>query len=107
MKNPHKLKPLKPSMRENKRYLLVEGKNRDRNIEQAFLEFSGILGLKKASPGFIELDVGKNKAVVAVNREAIDLVRASLAIWPEKITVKRVSGSLKGLGVVKKSLGKI
>jgi hypothetical protein len=32
-----------------------------------------------------------------VNSEAVDSVRASLAVFPKKIEVKRVSGTLKGL----------
>ena len=90
-----KLKSLKPSARENKRYLLVKGKNLKENIEKAILDFSGILGMSKTGLAFIESD--ENHAVIAVNREAINNVRASLCVFHEKMTVERVSGTIKGL----------
>ncbi len=97
MKTQGALKSLKPSMKERKRYLLLEGQNLQKNIENAIFEFSGVMGMKKASPSFIQLKTGKNTAILAINREALNLVRASLVVWPEKITVRRVSGTLKGL----------
>jgi len=89
------MKSLKPSMREKKRYLFVKGKNLRKNIEKAVLEFVGVLGLSKTGLDFIKSD--KNSAVICVNRKAVDMVRASLVIFPEKISVERVSGTLKGL----------
>lgn len=91
-----KLKSLKPSARENKRYLLVRGKNLNENIEKAILDFSGISGISKTGLGFIK--TGKDSSIISVNREAINLVRASLCVFKEKIVVERVSGTLKGLG---------
>ena len=94
------MKPLKPSMRENKRYLVVKGrgKNIRQNIEQAILDFIGKLGMSKAGLSFIKSDIKSNSAIIAVNREAVDSVRASLVVFPEKMEVLRVSGTLKGLG---------
>ena len=92
------MKSLKPSMRENKRYLLVVGEgngNLKENIEKAILDFNGIRGLSKCGLGFIKSE--GNKAIISINREAVDIVRASLAIGSEKISVKKVSGTLKGL----------
>ena len=80
-------------MRESKRYLLVKGKVED--AERAIKDFIGSLGMAKASPKFIKK--GKNEGILAVNREALNHVRASFAVWPEKIEVLRVSGTLKGL----------
>ncbi len=85
------MKSLKPSMRENKRYLLVKGENLKKNIEKAILEFSGILGLSKCGISFIK------ENIICINRESLDLVRASISIFPEKIEVLKVSGTLKGL----------
>ena len=48
------MKNLKPSMRENKRYLLVKGKNLKENIEKAILEFIGVLGMSRAGLGWIK-----------------------------------------------------
>lgn len=89
------MKPLKPSMREKKRYLLVRGKNLKTNVEKAILEFIGVFGMAKASLNWIK--TGKGNAIVSVNRKALNEVRASLAAFPEKITVEKVSGTLKGL----------
>ncbi len=89
------MKSLKPSMRENKRYLLVTGKNLRTNIEKAILDFIGVFGMSKAGLGWIK--TGKDSAVISINRGAVDLVRASLCVFPEKMAVKKVSGTLKGL----------
>ncbi|MBU0894898.1 MAG: hypothetical protein KKF48_00080 [Nanoarchaeota archaeon] len=90
------MKALKPSMKENKRYLLVRGKNLKINIEKAILEFIGVLGYSKACPKIIKS--GVDFAVLSVNREAINSVRASFAVCPDKVGVEKVSGTLKGLG---------
>ena len=90
------MKPLKPSAREKKRYLLIKGKNLKLNIEKAILDFVGILGMSKTGLSWIKSD--SNSAVICINRESVNSVRASLAVWPEKISVKKVSGTLKGLG---------
>ena len=86
------MKSLIPSHKENKRYLLVKGGNLKENVEKAILEFSGVNGLSKCGLSFIGSDI------ICINREAVDLVRASLAVFPEKIEVAKVSGTLKGLG---------
>ncbi|MCX6750172.1 MAG: hypothetical protein NTZ83_01830 [Candidatus Pacearchaeota archaeon] len=91
------MKPLIPSHKENKRYLLVKGNNLKENIEKAILEFSGVLGMSKCGLSFISSDSSKNSAVISINREAVDLVRASLAVFPEKMEVLKVSGTLKCL----------
>jgi len=89
------MKSLKPSMRENKRYLLVEGEDLRKNIEKAILDFIGVLGFSKVGLEFIKSD--RNSAVISVNREGVDSVRASLCVFPKKMEVKMVSGTLKGL----------
>tara|TARA_Y100000310_G_C20655326_1_gene801691 strand:- start:84 stop:368 length:285 start_codon:yes stop_codon:yes gene_type:complete len=90
------LKSLKPSMRENKRYLLVKGKNLKENVEKAILDFIGVLGMSKTGLSWIK--AGKESAIISVNRESMNNVRASFAVFPEKISVLKVSGTLKGLG---------
>jgi RNase P/RNase MRP subunit POP5 len=89
------MKSLKPSMRENKRYLLIRGKNLKKNVKKAILEGIGVLGLSRVGFSWIKSD--GDSAIVAVNREALNEVRASFVIFPEKISVERVSGSLKKL----------
>ena len=91
------MKSLIASHKENKRYLLVKGSDLKKNIEKAILEFSGIIGLRKCGLSFISADSTKNSAIICVNRESVNLIRASLAVFPEKIEVLRVSGTLKGL----------
>ena len=90
------MKSLKPSMRENKRYLLVKGHVQD--IEKAILDGIGVIGASKTGLGWIKKSKpGEDKAVIAVNRESLNEVRASFAIFPEKISIEMVSGSLKKL----------
>ena len=89
------MKALKPSMREKKRYLLIRGKNLKSNVEKAILEFIGVLGMSQAGLNYIK--TGKDWIIVSVNREAVDKVRASLAVYGEKMKVEKVSGTLKGL----------
>jgi len=90
------MKSLKPSMRENKRYLLIRGQNLTNNVEKAILDFIGILGMSKTGLKFIKSN--QNSAIIAVNREMLDSVRACLCVFPEKINVERVSGTLRGIG---------
>jgi len=90
-----KLKSLKPSMKENKRYLSIRGKNLNENIEKAIFDFIGILGMSKTGLHWIKK--GKDFAIISINREALDKVRASFCVFSEKISVENVSGTLKGL----------
>lgn len=87
------MKPLKPTMREKKRYLFVKGKIED--VEKSILEFIGVLGMSKARPVWIKKE--KNSGVLSINRESIEHVRASFSIWPEEINIVKVSGTIKGL----------
>ena len=82
-------------MREKKRYLLVKGKNLKENVEKSILDFIGVLGMSKAGLEWIK--TSSDSAIIAVNRKSVDHVRASFAVWPDKIDVEKVSGSLKGL----------
>ena len=85
------MKPLKPSHKENKRYLLLEGKNLKRNVPLAIKEFIGELGLSESSPRWIE------ENVLSINRKSLEKVKASFAVFLIEIKVLRVSGTLKGL----------
>jgi len=87
------MKSLKPSMKENKRYLLVKG--RAGEIESAVLEGIGVLGMSKVGLGWVKSE--KDGAIISVNREMVDSVRACFALFPGKISVEKVSGTLKGL----------
>jgi len=89
------MKALRPSMKEKKRYLLVEGRELRKNVKKAILDFIGVLGMSKAGLEWIREN--KDSAIISVNREAVNNVRASFAVFPKKIEVKRVSGTLRGL----------
>ena len=90
------MKSLIPSHKENKRYLLVRGANLKSNLEKAILNFIGVLGMSKTGLSWIK--TGKDWAIICINRQSVDHVRASLTIWQEKMSVEKVSGTLKGLG---------
>ena len=90
------MKALKPSMRERKRYLLMRGNDLRKNVEKAIISFIGELGMSKTSPKWIK--VGKNSGILSINRKSLDHVRASFVVFSSKISVEKVSGSLKGLG---------
>ena len=66
------LKSLKPSMKENKRYLSIRGKNLNENIEKAIFDFIGILGMSKI--GLRRIKTGKDFAIISINREVLDEV---------------------------------
>lgn len=87
------MKPLRPSLREKKRYLLVKGN--PENIEKSILDFVGILGMSKTGINWIKR--GRDYAIISINRKSLDVVRASLCVWPEKMVVEKVSGTLKKL----------
>ena len=89
------MKRLPPTLRENKRYLLIECADPRNLVEKVILEFIGVLGYAEASVTFIESD--KEKAIIAINREALNKVRAAFASSKEKIKLLRVSGTLRGL----------
>ena len=52
--------------------------------------------MSKTSLGFISSK--KDFSVISINRKMLDSVRASFCVWPEKIIVEKVSGTLKKLG---------
>jgi len=89
------MKNLPPSAREKKRYLLVKGKSPKDKIERAILEFIGVLGLSKVGLKIIKSN--SDSSVISINREMVDKVRASLAVYPEKLEVTKVSGTIKSL----------
>tara|TARA_Y100000034_G_C6762191_1_gene339563 strand:- start:478 stop:753 length:276 start_codon:yes stop_codon:yes gene_type:complete len=89
------MKSLRPSARENKRYLLVKGQNLRKNIEKAILEYVGVKGLAEAGLNYIKS--GKESSIISVNRKSLSDVRASLCVFSEKMDVEKVSGTIKGL----------
>ncbi len=89
------MKPLKPSHREKKRYLLIKGKDTNKkNIDEAILEYIGVLGYAEACPQIIKENKGKNNIVLAVNRKSLDKVRTSFLMAGKALEIERVSGSV-------------
>ncbi|PIN95280.1 hypothetical protein COU53_00275 [Candidatus Pacearchaeota archaeon CG10_big_fil_rev_8_21_14_0_10_30_48] len=86
------MKLLKPSFREKKRYLLLEGNFSKKEIEEIIMKYVGILGYAKASPMWIS---GK---ILAINRSEINHIRGAFVL-SKKVSVKKVSGTLKGLKI--------
>lgn len=89
------MKPLKPSARERKRYILVKGKNIKENIEKAIFDFSGILGFAKSGLKYIKIN--SKSAIISINRDCLELIRASFAVSKESLEIEKVSGTLKSL----------
>ena len=83
---------LKPSARDKRRYLLINcGDNK--KIEDAVLDYIGVLGFAKSAYMFVEKK--GSKIVGSCLREELEGVRASLGL--KGIVIEKVSGTLKGL----------
>jgi len=92
------MKPLKPSHREHKRYLLLTGKDANKaEIEEALLKFIGILGWAKASPQLINPENPKSGLVLSVNRQEVDKIKAAFLLSGKDICIKKVSGMINKL----------
>lgn len=90
------MKPLKPSHREKKRYLLIIGRDASlKIIEEVITEFIGVLGYAEASPQVIKSS--DEKIILAVNRNSLDKIRTSFLMSKKDLKIVRVSGSLKKL----------
>ena len=87
------MKPLKPSHREKKRYLLIKGKDANKKIiEEAILDFIGGLGYAQASPKIIKQT--PNKVILAINRNSLDKIRTSFLMSKKDLDIVKVSGSV-------------
>ncbi|MDD5178071.1 MAG: Rpp14/Pop5 family protein [Candidatus Nanoarchaeia archaeon] len=88
-----KLKPLIPSLRERKRYVVYEVHSNDRlaNLKDEILssirKFLGSFGLAKA--GVQMLDIKNNKGIIKVNNKELNNVKTAL-ILTNKINQKDV-----------------
>ena len=90
------MKALYPSHREKKRYLLISGKDIDeKSIDEAILNFIGILGYAEASCQVVKKVRGK--FILIVNNKALDKVKAALLLSGKDIRVEKVSGSIGNL----------
>lgn len=86
----------KASAKIKRRYLLIDGRKEE--VERAILDYIGILGWARAAPVWVDIKGEREGNVLSVAREEVMNVRAAFEASPHKIKVKRVSGTLKGLG---------
>ena len=92
------MKPLKPSHKENKRYLLLRGKDANKKvIEESILKFIGILGYAKASPMIVNKSKTGKSLIISVNRQELDKIKASLVLSGKDIHIEKVSGVINKL----------
>jgi RNase P/RNase MRP subunit POP5 len=88
------MKALKPSHKERKRYLLIGGKNANKeDIEKVILEFIGVLGFAEANPKIIKQN--SQSVILSINRESLNKIRASFSVSEKDLEITRVSGSIK------------
>ncbi|MDP3881782.1 MAG: hypothetical protein Q8Q31_02795 [Nanoarchaeota archaeon] len=85
---------LKPSMRSNRRYLLVETKDK-KEIEKVILDYLGILGLAKMN--LLVVKENKGKILFSIEREEVENFRAALECSQIDAKILRVSGTIKGM----------
>lgn len=94
-----RIKRLKASMREKKRYVVVTfnkklpKKQAYKLVDSALLEFLGLLGYAKANPKFIQFDAAKGKVIICVNRKELSDVKSALVL--AGLACVGVSGILK------------
>ena len=98
------MKPLLPSLREKKRYVVFESvadsfdkQKIEKLIEEACLKFIGENGYSKAGIMILKDSWKRNKGVIKVNTKYVDEVKMSLGLIKGKIIVNAigVSGTLK------------
>ncbi len=80
---------LMPTLKEDRHYLVFEG-DKDK-VEQALLEFLGILGYAKAGPILVEYS--KGKGIISFNRKHADEVKSALLFY--NIHTLGISGTIK------------
>ena len=88
---------LKPSVRDKRRYFIADSSNA--KIEEAILEYIGVLGMAKAAYMKVK-PVNKKLSGQTIGSclvKSLEEVRAALAFKGIKIT--KVSGTIKGLGM--------
>jgi len=88
-----KIKPLLPSLKEKKRYILYEGANEDR-VNNTLTEFLGILGMARA--GARVLIKKGNKGIIRINNKYLNDTRSGLSLV-ENLKIVKVSGVLNKL----------
>lgn len=109
-----KIKPLLPSQREKKRYLVFEiiSKNKVKPVSEiakaiwnSILSFTGQKGAAQAGIIMLEdkYDISKQKGIIRVNNKMVDMLKSALMlikeISGEQVAIKSVATS----GILKKA----
>ena len=95
------MKPLLPSLKEKKRYLIFEVISKDKNypekeIKDSFLKLFGEVGLSEAGLIFLKNKYKNNRGIIKVNNKNVDRLKASFCILKKPIIKSvGVSGTLK------------
>jgi len=106
-----RLKPLRPTLKEKKRYVVfevisvkaLEPKELFDAINKQCLEFMGTLHFGKAGILILKNQLSKDQGVIRVNHKYVDFLRASLMLINE-INKKKVNINVKGVsGILKKA----
>jgi len=108
-----KVKPLLPTLRTKKRYVVYEtisDRNIDNNkvvdaIHKSYKECFGLFGLAQA--GLTDMKIhSKNRGVLKINHKYVDQLRAALALIKEIDNVKVILHTVGVSGILKKTRGK-
>jgi len=85
---------IKPSAKIKRRYVLINGTKDD--IEKAILDYIGILGWAQSSLVFVNSN--KSESIISVEVKFLANVRAAIELSGLALKIRKVSGTLKGLG---------
>ncbi len=85
---------LKPSVRDKRRYLLIVEKS-EKKIEDAILNYIGVLGFAKSAYMKVKNDEFPDRIIGSCLRKSLIDVKSSLAL--AGIKVEKVSETIKGL----------
>ncbi len=106
-----KEKPLQPSLREKKRYLVyevlskqaIQPKDVSLAIKSAMQEYVGTLGLGKAGLMFFDKDYTNNKGFVRVSHTSLDELKASLPFIKQINGLDVIVKSVTASGMIEKA----
>ncbi len=90
-----KIRPLLPSLKEKKRYILYKGEVSKNNLNKGIKDFIGEYGMAKAGLMFIKSK--NNKGIIRTNVKWLEQVRTSLSLMKTRVRILKISGTLKKL----------
>ncbi|MBW3003419.1 hypothetical protein KY328_03230 [Candidatus Woesearchaeota archaeon] len=109
-----KMKPLKPSLKEKKRYLVFEIVSKTKfdfadvvtAVRKEFSRFLGELGMAKAGIAFLPDKWKANRGIIRLNHDMVDHVKASLTMVKDINGVEVIVKSVGVSGILKKAESK-